>query len=138
MLLPFEIIMFMPLSVAIRAAVSFVIIPPVPRDGAGNRVYGEAEMTRINTIRCLRTAGLTLPQMKRYFSTPGEGEESLRSRKEILLSTQEQLKAQREELKRCMSYLAHKIHHYELMLAALAKGEAPPEYKAEEVNGLFK
>lgn len=114
------------------------LIDPVPRDGAGKRIYGEAEMTRINTIRCLRAAGLTLPQMKRYFSTPGEGEESLRIRKEILLSTQEQLEAQHEELQRCMSYLAHKIHHYDLMLAALAKGEAPPRYKAGESNRLFE
>lgn len=114
------------------------LIPPVPRDGAGNRVYGEHEITRINTIRCLRAAGLTLPQMKRYFSTPGEGEDSLRIRKEILLSTQEQLESQREELQRCMSYLAHKIHHYDLMLAALAKGEAPPVYKADEFNKLFE
>lgn len=114
------------------------LIPPVPRDGAGNRVYGEHEITRINTIRCLRAAGLTLPQMKRYFSTPGEGEDCLRIRKEILLSTQEQLESQREELQRCMSYLAHKIHHYDLMLAALAKGEAPPVYKADEFNKLFE
>lgn len=114
------------------------IIPPVPRDGVGNRVYGGHEMTRINTIRCLRAAGLTLPQMKRYFSTPGEGEECLRIRKEILLSTQEQLEAQHEELQRCMSYLAHKIHHYDLMLTALAKGEEPPVYKADEFNSLFE
>lgn len=114
------------------------LIPPVPRDGAGNRVYGEHEITRINTIRCLRGAGLTLPQMKRYFSTPGEGEESLRIRKEILLSTQEQLEAQREELQRCMRYLTHKIQHYDLMLAALAKGEAPPVYKPGESNRLFE
>ena len=114
------------------------LIDPVPRDGAGKRIYGEAEMTRINTIRCLRAAGLTLPQMKRYFSTSGEGEESLRIRKEILLSTQEQLESQREELQRCMGYLAHKIRHYDLMLAALAKGEAPPVYKADESNRLFE
>ena len=125
-----------------RANISFYeqegLIDPVPRDGAGKRIYGEAEMTRINTIRCLRAAGLTLPQMKRYFSTPGEGEECLRIRKEILLSTQEQLESQREELQRCMGYLAHKIRHYDLMLTALAKGEAPPVYKADESNRLFE
>ena len=114
------------------------IIPPVSRDGAGNRVYGRHEISRIQTIRCLRAAGLALPQMKRYFSTPGDGEECLRIRKEILLSTQEQLEAQREELQRCMSYLAHKIHHYDLMLTALAKGEEPPIYKADEFNRFFE
>lgn len=114
------------------------IIPPVPRDGAGNRVFGELEMARVNTIRCLRAAGLTLPQMKRYFSTPGEGEEGLRLRKEILLSAQEQLEARFEELQRCMSNLSHKIHFYDLSLAALAKGEALPVYRACETNRIFE
>lgn len=114
------------------------IIPPVPRDAAGNRVYGEPEMARINTIRCLRAAGLSLPQMKRYFSTPSEGEECLRIRKEILLSTQELLKAQRDEMQRCMRYLEHKIHFYDLSLAALAQGDAPPVYRVGEFNCLFE
>ena len=113
------------------------LIPPVPRDGAGNRVYGEHEITRINTIRCLRAAGLTLPQMKRYFSTPGEGEDSLRIRKEILLGTQEHLEARQEELRRCLRYLEQKIQHYDLMLAALRQGKEPPAFHAEELNKLF-
>lgn len=113
------------------------LIDPVPRDGAGNRMYGEHEVTRINTIRCLRAAGLTLPQMKRYFSTPGEGEDSLRIRKEILLSTQEELTKQMEELQRCMRYLEQKISHYDLMLAALRQGKEPPAFHAEELNKLF-
>ena len=114
------------------------LIDPVPRDGAGNRMYGEHEMTRINTIRCLRAAGLTLPQMKRYFSTPGDEEESLRIRKEILLGTQEHMEAQRKELQRCMCYLEQKIQHYDLMLAALARGEEPPVFHADKLNRLFE
>ena len=114
------------------------LIDPVPRDGAGNRMYGELEMTRINTIRCLRAAGLTLPQMKRYFSTPGDEEESLRIRKEILLGTQEHLEARQEELRRCLRYLEQKIQHYDLMLAALAQGEAPPVFCVGELNRLFE
>lgn len=113
------------------------LIAPVPRDGAGNRMYGEAEMTRINTIRCLRAAGLTLPQMKRYFSTTGEGEDELRIRREILLGTQENLEKQRHELQRCMRYLAQKIAYYDVMLAALAKGEEPPVFHAGKLNELF-
>ena len=113
------------------------LIDPVPRDAAGNRMYGEVEMARINTIRCLRAAGLTLPQMKRYFSTPGEGEESLRIRREILLATQEGLAQQLEELHRCMSYLSQKIAHYDLMLDALQKGEEPPAFIPGKLNQVF-
>ena len=113
------------------------LIPPVPRDGAGNRMYGEAERTRINTIRCLRAAGLTLPHMKRYFAMTGEGEETMRVRRELLLHTQENLEKQREELERCMSYLSLKIKHYDAIISALDKGEAPPSFHPEELNRLF-
>lgn len=113
------------------------LIPPVPRDGAGNRMYGEKELSRINTIRCLRAAGLTLPHMKRYFSMPDDGEEALRVRREILLHTQEHLESQREELLRCMAYLSMKIEHYDAMLLALEKGEKMPTFHPEKFNKLF-
>ncbi|MCH5285211.1 MAG: MerR family transcriptional regulator [Akkermansiaceae bacterium] len=113
------------------------LIPPVPRDGAGNRVYGEQEMTRINTIRCLRAAGLTLPHIKRYFALTEGGEDTLRIRRELLLDTQEQLIAQLEELQRCMSYLKLKLQHYDACLSALSKGEKPPVFHSEELNKLF-
>lgn len=147
--MPYNDCMMKSLSIAQVSAISGLSIPtlrfyeqeglidPVPRDGAGNRMYGENEMARINTIRCLRSAGLTLPQMKRYFSTPGEGEDSLRIRREILLSTQESLAKQAEELRRCRRYLSLKIEHYDLMLEALSKGEKPPAFNACELNKLF-
>lgn len=113
------------------------LIPPVPRDGAGNRMYGEKELTRINTIRCLRAAGLTLPHMKQYFSLDGDGEEAVRIRREIMLRTQKSLRRQQEELQRCMRYLAMKIDHYDAILAALDKGETPPVFCPEKLNELF-
>ena len=114
------------------------LIPPVPRDGAGNRLYGEAERARINTIRCLRAAGLTLPQMKRYFALPEGGEEATRVRRELMLSTQERLTLQMRELKQCMKYLKLKISHYDAMLAAIQHGEEPPAYHPEAFNALFE
>lgn len=113
------------------------LIPPVPRDGAGNRMYGELEITRINTIRCLRAAGLTLGQMRRYFALPDAGEESLRVRREIMLHTQENLSRQMQELHRCMSYLKLKIEHYDAMLTAIQRGETPPVFQPEQLNKLF-
>lgn len=113
------------------------LIPAVPRDGAGNRTYGEVELTRINTIRCLRAAGLTLPHMKRYFAMVGEGEETMRVRRELLLHTQENLEKQRRELERCMSFLSLKIKHYDAIISALDKGQEPPVFHPEEINKLF-
>lgn len=114
------------------------LIPPVPRDGAGNRMYGEQELTRINTIRCLRAAGLTLPHMKRYFALADEGEDSIRVRREIMLSTRERLIQQQQELKRCLRYLGMKIEHYDAILEALQTGQQPPAFHPEALNKLFE
>ena len=114
------------------------LILPVPRDGAGNRMYGEKEMTRINTIRCLRAAGLTLPHMKRYFALPDEGEESIRVRRELMLHTQDNLRRQQRELERCMRYLSLKLDYYDAMLDALQQGHEPPVFHPEKLNSLFE
>lgn len=113
------------------------LIPAVPRDGAGNRQYGEQEMSRINTIRCLRAAGLSLPEMKRYFSMVEQGASTIRARRELLLDTRENLRRQHAELQKCMLYLAQKISYYDIALEALDNGESLPEYKFGAANSIF-
>lgn len=114
------------------------LIPPVPRDGAGNRRYGEAEVGRVNTIRCLRAAGLSLPEMKRYFAMMEEGEETLRVRREILQETRERLRHQHREIKRCLDYLALKLDHYDQVMEAVKRGKTPPVFSASILNRCFE
>lgn len=98
------------------------LIPAVPRDGSGNRVYGEREIGRINTIRCLRNAGLSLSELKRYFRMVDAGSSTMRARRELLLDTRENLRRQHAELQKSMLYLAQKIGYYDIALEALDKG----------------
>ncbi len=114
------------------------IIPPVPRDGAGNRHYGEREIGRVNTVRCLRAAGLSLSEMKRYFSMVDDGDETLRDRRKLLLQTRARLNNQLDELKLCMSYLTLKLEHYDKIIDALAHGETPPTFSASQLNACFQ
>lgn len=114
------------------------IIPPVPRDGSGNRCYGEYEISRVNTIRCLRAAGLSLPDMKRYFAMVDEGEETLRERRKLMLETKERLSNQLEELQRCMCYLSLKLEHYDRVIDALAHGKTPPTFSVSQLNHCFR
>ena len=105
------------------------LITDVPRDGAGNRCYGEREQARLNSIRCLRAAGLSLADMKRYFSLAEEGsEETLRVQREILQRTQENLLARREEVKRCLRFLGIKIAYYDKAIHAVEHGEKAPPF----------
>ncbi len=114
------------------------LILSVPRDGAGNRRYGESEIGRVNTIRCLRASGLSLPEMKRYFSMVGDEEDTLRVRREILRETQKRLRDQHRELKRCMDYLALKLDHYDQAIEAVKSGKKPPVFSARALNRCFE
>lgn len=113
------------------------LIPPVPRDAVGNRLYGEREVSRVNTIRCLKAAGLTLPEMKRYFDLVAEGESTLHERRELLLQTREHLRQQHAEIQKCMLYLAQKISYYDISIEAMEKGENLPDYQFGAINSIF-
>ena len=114
------------------------LITSVPRDGSGNRFYGEREQARLNSIRCLRAAGLSLADMKRYFSLTEEGsEETLRVRREILQRTQENLLAKRDELKRCLRFLGIKIAHYDVAIEAVEHGRKAPPFDPASLKTCF-
>lgn len=114
------------------------LIADVPRDNSGNRCYGEREQARLNSIRCLRAAGLSLADMKRYFSLTEEGsEETLRVRREILQRTQENLLAQRDELKRCLRFLGIKIAHYDDAIEAVEHGRKAPTFDPASLKTCF-
>ena len=103
------------------------LITNVPRDGTGNRYYGEREQARLNSIRCLRAAGLSLADMKRYFSLTEEGsEETLRVRREILQRTRENLMAQ-----------SNKIAHYDTAIDAVEHGKKMPSFNSTSLKNCF-
>lgn len=114
------------------------LITNVPRDGTGNRYYGELEQARLNSIRCLRAAGLSLADMKRYFSLTEEGsEETLRVRREILQRTRENLVAQSNELKRCLQFLGIKIAYYDTAIDAVEHGKKMPSFNSTSLKNCF-
>ena len=94
-------------------------------------------MSRVNTIRCLKAAGLTLPEMKRYFDLVEEGESTMPERRELLLQTREHLRRQHAEIQKCMLYLAQKIGYYDISIEAMEKGEELPVYRFGAFNGIF-
>lgn len=107
------------------------LLPRVPRDGAGNRIYGETEMTHLNVLRCLRRTGLSLSEVKHYFKLVEQGEETLQARRELMIQAQARMQQQLDEIKDCLSFLDHKIRYYGTCCTAQAAGRPIPEYTAE-------
>lgn len=113
------------------------LIPRIPRDAAGNRLFGSHEISRVDSIRCLRSAGLTLTEMKRYFGLVEQGNSTLKQRKHLMQDAQNRLRQQMEELQRCLLYLSRKISYYDDASQALEQGNPLPEYQFGQMKSIF-
>ena len=83
---------------------------------SGHRDYQEPDLRRINFIKCMRAAGMTIEQIKLYVDLFNEGEHTISQRKDIMIEQLGNLEAQVEELQSIISYLKHKIDNYESIL----------------------
>ncbi len=92
------------------------LMNPVKKDSSGRRDYQEADLRRINFIKCMRTAGLSIENTKLYVELFNEGDDTIVDRKQILLNQREQLQIKLDELQNVMEYLNNKIANYDSSL----------------------
>lgn len=88
------------------------ILGPVQKNSAGHRDYQEEDVQRINFIKCMRTAGLSIELIKKYLYLYELGDETTPQRKEILVSQREELANKMKELQNTLDYLDAKIEKY--------------------------
>lgn len=100
------------------------IIPPVERDGNGNRVYAESDMQWLELVCCFRDTGMPLSDVKRIvtLSRVDNHEETLDERLGILLAHREVVIAKIEEMKQHLGKIEKKINYYEAMGASCNSG----------------
>ncbi|MEG0367928.1 MAG: MerR family transcriptional regulator [Coprobacillus sp.] len=89
------------------------LMEPVKKDSSGQRNYDEHDLRRINFIKCMRTAGLSIENIKLYVDLFNEGEHTIPDRKQILINQKHLLADKMSELQRVMDYLNNKIDNYE-------------------------
>ena len=59
------------------------LIEPVKKDASGRRDYSEADLRRINFLKCMRMSGISIERLKQYVDLFHEGEHMIPERKEI-------------------------------------------------------
>ena len=89
------------------------LIPPVNRNDSGIRNYSELDMKRVEFIKCMRSAGLTIEVLIEYFRLVQQGDSTIEARKEILKQQRMHLAAKMEELQKTLDLLDYKIALYE-------------------------
>ena len=89
------------------------LFPPVNRSENGIREYTETDLTRVEFIKCMRSAGLPIEVLIDYIGLVRQGDQTITTRKEILKEQRELLFARMQEMQKTLDLLDYKIRVYE-------------------------
>jgi DNA-binding transcriptional MerR regulator len=89
------------------------LIQPVNRSANGIRDYEEIDLRRVEFIKCMRSAGLSIEVLIDYVGLVQQGDQTIETRKEILKEQRELLLVRMQELQKTLAVLDHKIEVYE-------------------------
>lgn len=88
------------------------LLPFVEKKPAGTRVFREKDLQRLNIINCMKSSGMPIKDIRKYFDLCREGDKTLSERLEMFLERKEIVKRQIEELNSVMDTIEHKIRYY--------------------------
>ena len=85
------------------------LLPAVARNKSGNRDYSSIDCERIEFIKCMREAGLSIEVLTRYMHLFLEGDSTLKEREELLIAERDRLESRLQHMQETLSRLNHKI-----------------------------
>lgn len=89
------------------------LIEPVKRQHSSkHRRYSALDVAKLETLACLRAAGMPLEQMRRYFKLIEKGDESAPQLQELLTEQRTALYRKMEQMSRTLDYVEHKIAYW--------------------------
>jgi len=89
------------------------LIPAVSRGQNGIRDYSEADIKRVEFVKCMRRAGLTIEILIEYMALLQKGDQTIETRKELLKEQRHLLEARIREDQKTLDLLDLKIKTYE-------------------------
>jgi DNA-binding transcriptional MerR regulator len=98
------------------------LLPTVNRNESGIRDYSELDLRRVESVKCMRRAGLPIDVLIEYYGLVQQGDETIEARKEILMEQRAQLAAKMAEIQETLDLLDYKIRVYENMLLKKERG----------------
>ena len=97
------------------------------RNKSGIRDYTEEDCRWIEFIKCMRSAGLPIEALIEYVTLFQEGDETIESRKELLIEERRKLRIRMEDMKKTLERLDYKIERYEQAVVEKEKTLRRPE-----------
>ena len=89
------------------------LLPRVNRSDSGIRDYSDLDVRRVEFIKCMRSAGLPVEVLIRYYRLVQQGDETMEDRQAILVEQRAEITARMEALQKTLDLLDYKISFYE-------------------------
>ena len=97
------------------------LVPPISRDKNGVRNFTDIDIQRLDFIKCMRHAGLSIESLHEYMHLYSLNDNrTIPARKRILEEEAEKLDERIASLQETRAYLQHKIDVYESKLTKVA------------------
>lgn len=97
------------------------LISFVNRTSSGLRDYNEEDCKQIMFVKCMRSSGLSIEVLRKYFELFKKGKRTLKARRELLANERESLLARCKELQDTLRRLDYKISVYDKALKSKNK-----------------
>ena len=93
------------------------LLPNVTRTPSGIRDYGEQDCARVQFVKCMRAANVSIEALIEYMALFEQGDSTIEARKAILEEQRDLVRERIAEMQAGLDRLNYKIDNYETMLA---------------------
>ena len=90
------------------------MIPKVTRTASGIRDYQESDLSWVELVICMRSAGLPVEALIEYVELYQQGDQTFGARLELLQEQRRNLEEQQKQLQAAISKLEYKSSRYEV------------------------
>ena len=104
------------------------LLTNVERTTAGQRIYRDCHIGRLRTICCFKNAGMSIAQLKEFFSYESKEAEHIDEILLLLNTHRDSVARQMEELQQSYHHLLRKLHYYGDIKKSLVLGNPLPKW----------
>lgn len=88
------------------------LIPHLSRDKNGVRLFSDTDIEYLKVAVYLRNCGMSVQNIRKYFSLSEQGDSTIQKRYEMLLAQREQIDVQLRQISQSRDFIQHKLEYY--------------------------
>lgn len=92
------------------------LLKPISKNKSGVREYQEEDLKRIEFVKCMRGAGISIDILKEYLELFEQGDSTLMARRSLLVGEQKKLEQKIKDMEEALHKLEYKIELYDNQL----------------------